>query len=98
VIRLVLPAPLRTLASAPDLLELDVAAPVTVASVLDAAEAALPALRGAIRDPGTGRRRPFVRFYACRDDWSNEPLDRPLPAAVASGEEPLLVVGAMSGG
>jgi hypothetical protein len=71
---------------------------LTLRAVLDALEAQFPVLRGTIRDHATKVRRPFLRFYACQEDWSNEPPDAPLPAAVASGEEPLLVVGAMAGG
>jgi hypothetical protein len=71
---------------------------VTRAALLDALESAYPVLRGTIRDHGTGRRRAFVRFYACEQDLSNEPADAPLPAAVAAGSEPFLIVGAMAGG
>ncbi|HXY67890.1 MAG TPA: MoaD/ThiS family protein, partial [Gemmatimonadales bacterium] len=75
-----------------------VPAPVTQASVLDALEASYPVLRGAIRDHGTGRRRPFIRFFACQRDLSHEAPDAPLPEAVASGAEPFLVIGAIAGG
>jgi hypothetical protein len=78
--------------------QLDVAGPVTQRAVIDALEAAFPALRGTIRDPATQRRRPFIRFFACEDDLSLEPPDAPLPEAVVSGREPLHVVGAMAGG
>ena len=98
MIRVVLPAHLRTLARVDDQVEVEVAGPATQRSVLDAVEARYPMLRGAIRDHVTLERRPFVRFYACEQDLSHEPLDAPLPAAVAAGREPYLVVGAMAGG
>jgi hypothetical protein len=98
VIRVVLPSPLRTLVQVRDELEVDVPGAVTVASVLDAVEAAYPALRGTMRDQVTHRRRPFIRFYACENDLSHDATDLPLPAPVAAGAEPLVVVGAMSGG
>ena len=98
MIRVVLPAHLRTLSRASGEVQLDVGGSVSVASVLDALEARYPVLRGAIRDHVTHKRRPFVRFFACEQDLSHEPPDAPLPDAVASGAEPLLVVGAMAGG
>jgi sulfur-carrier protein len=98
MIRVVLPAHLRTLARVGEQVEVEVAGPVTQRSVLDALEARYPMLRGAIRDHVTLKRRPFVRFYACEQDLSHEPLDAPLPEAVAAGSEPYLVVGAMAGG
>jgi hypothetical protein len=98
VIRVVLPAHLRTLSRASGEVELDVDGRASVQSVLDALEARYPVLRGAIRDHVTQKRRPFVRFFACERDLSHEPPDAPLPDAVASGAEPLLVVGAMAGG
>lgn len=98
MIRVVLPSPLRTLVQVRDELEVDVPGAVTVASVLDAVEAAYPALRGTMRDQVTHRRRPFIRFYACENDLSHDATDLPLPAPVAAGAEPLVVVGAMSGG
>jgi molybdopterin synthase sulfur carrier subunit len=98
VIRVVLPAHLRTLARVNGEVTLDVAAPVTLAAVLDALEARYPVLRGTIRDHGTRRRRAFLRFFACEQDLSHEPPDTPLPDAVAAGREPFLVVGAMAGG
>ena len=98
MIRVVLPAPLRTLAQVKGEVHLDVEGVVTQRSVLDALEARYPVLRGTIRDQGTLRRRAFVRFFACEEDLSNESPDTPLPAAVALGKEPLLVVGAMAGG
>jgi hypothetical protein len=98
MIRVVLPAHLRALARVRGEVRLDVTGPVTPAAVLDALEASYPVLRGTIRDQVTGQRRAFVRFYACELDLSNEPLGSPLPAAVAAGAEPFLVVGAMAGG
>lgn len=98
MIRLVLPAHLRALAKVDDEVTLDVAAPVTQRSVLDALEARFPMLRGTIRDHVTERRRPFLRFYACEQDLSDESPDAPLPEAVARGTEPYLVVGAIAGG
>jgi sulfur-carrier protein len=97
-VRVRLPTHLRRLARVDGEIQVDVAEPVTLAAVLDAVEARHPALRGAIRDRATGRRRAFVRFFACEEDLSNESPDAPLPAAVAEGKEPLLVVGAMAGG
>ncbi|GAC1575559.1 MAG: MoaD/ThiS family protein [Candidatus Dormibacteria bacterium] len=78
--------------------QVEVAEPPSVASVLDALEAQYPALRGTMRDQASGVRRPFIRFYASEEDLSQEPMDAPLPPAVAGGAEPLAVVGAMSGG
>jgi hypothetical protein len=98
VIRVVLPAHLRTLARVGGEVEVEVAGPVTQRSVLDALEAGYPMLRGTIRDQITGRRRPFLRFFACEEDLSHELPDAPLPDAVAAGTEPFLVVGAMAGG
>jgi hypothetical protein len=98
MIRLVLPAHLRTLARVTGEVELQVEGEVTQRAVLDALEARYPMLRGTIRDHATQRRRAFVRFYACERDLSHEPPDAPLPGSVASGAEPLLVVGAMAGG
>jgi len=98
MIRVVLPAHLRTIAQIHGEVELDVPGQVTQRSVLDALEARYPTLRGTIRDHVTQRRRAFIRFYACKDDLSNESPDDPLPDAVATGAEPLLVVGAMAGG
>jgi len=97
-VRVILPYPLYTLAHSDAELELDVAAPVTLAAVLDALEAAYPALVGAVRDRATGQRRPLVRFYACQDDLSNNAPDALLPDEVAAGREPLLIVGAIAGG
>jgi molybdopterin synthase sulfur carrier subunit len=98
VIRVVLPAHLRTLARVAGEVTLDLEGPVTQRSILDALEARYPPLRGAIRDNVTRQRRPFVRFFACAEDVSHEPPDAPLPDAVATGAEPFLVVGAMAGG
>ncbi|MGH3918659.1 MAG: MoaD/ThiS family protein [Pseudonocardiaceae bacterium] len=98
MIRLRLPAHLRTLACIDGEVELHVAGPATQRSVLDALETRYPMLRGTIRDHVTGRRRAFVRFFACEQDLSHELPDTPLPAAVAGGTEPFLVVGAMAGG
>ena len=98
MIRVVLPAHLRTLARVGGEVELDVAAPVTQRSVLDALEASYPVLLGTIRDRGNGRRRAMVRFFACQEDLSHDSPDDPLPEAVITGEEPYLIVGAMAGG
>jgi molybdopterin converting factor small subunit len=98
MIRVELPAHLRTLAKVTGEVTVEVAAPVTQRSVLDALEAKYPVLRGAIRDHQSLRRRAFVRFFACAEDLSNEPLDAPLPEPVAEGVEPYLIVGALAGG
>jgi molybdopterin synthase sulfur carrier subunit len=98
MIRVVLPAHLRTLAHVDGEVALDVEGQVTQRSVLDALEACYPMLRGTIRDQVTHQRRAFVRFFACEEDWSQEPPDAPLPDAVAMGAEPLLIIGAMAGG
>jgi molybdopterin synthase sulfur carrier subunit len=98
VIKVVLPAHLRTLAQLQGELALDVKGPVTQRSVLDALEARYPMLCGTLRDHVTLQRRPFVRFFACEEDWSHESPDKPLPEAVASGKEPFLIVGAIAGG
>jgi sulfur-carrier protein len=98
MIRVVLPQHLRTLARVGEEVELEVEGPPTQRAVLDALEARYPMLRGTIRGHTNHRRRPFVRFFACEQDLSHEPPDDPLPEAVASGAEPLLVVGAMAGG
>ena len=98
MIRVVLPAHLRTLARVGAEVKLDVEAPVTQRSVLDALEASYPMLRVTIRDHVTRQRRPFLRFFACEQDLSHEPPDAPLPDPVATGAEPFLVVGAMAGG
>jgi hypothetical protein len=98
MIRVELPQHLCTLAHAGRTVTLEVTGAVTTGSVLDALEAAHPALRGTIRDHGTLKRRAFVRYFACQEDWSHEPSDRPLPEAVATGKEPFLIVGAIAGG
>ena len=98
MIRVILPAHLRTLAHVDDEVNIDVDGPATQRSVLDALEASYPMLRGTIRDHVTQQRRPFLRFFACEQDLSHELPDTPLPDAVATGAEPLLVVGAMAGG
>jgi molybdopterin synthase sulfur carrier subunit len=98
MIRVALPAHLRNLSRTDGEVSLDLAVPVTLGAALDALERTYPVLRGTIRDQVTGRRRPFVRFYACELDLSHEPMDVVLPPAVQSGDEPLLVVGAMAGG
>jgi len=98
MIRVVLPQHLRTLARVGGEVELEVEGPPTQRAVLDALEASYPMLRGTIRGHTTHRRRPFVRFFACEQDLSHQPPDDPLPEPVASGKEPLLVVGAMAGG
>jgi hypothetical protein len=97
-VRVVLPAPLRTLAALPAAVPVTVDGAVTLGAVLDALEASHPVLCGTIRDRTTGRRRPFVRFFACEEDLSHEPPTALLPAAVASGAEPFVVLGAMAGG
>jgi hypothetical protein len=98
MIRVVLPPHLRTLAHVGAEVKLDVEGPATQRSVLDALEASYPMLRGTIRDHVTQERRPFLRFFACEEDLSHERPDAPLPDAVASGAEPLFVVGAIAGG
>ena len=98
MIRVELPAHLRTLARVGHEISIDVAGPVTQRSVLDALEAAYPVLRGTIRDHGTLKRRAFLRYFACEQDLSHEPPDAALPARVASGDEPFLIVGALAGG
>jgi hypothetical protein len=98
-IRVALPLHLQRLAKIESAeIALDVAPPITAAAVLDALEARLPMLRGTIRDHSTGNRRPMVRFFACNEDLTHEPPSAPLPEAVASGKEPLLIVGAIAGG
>ena len=98
MIRVVLPFHLRNLAHVDSEVQLEVAAPITVSSVLDALEARYPVLRGTMRDHGTLKRRPFIRFFACKEDISLEPPDTQLPAEVINGKEPFLIVGAMAGG
>ena len=96
-IRVVLPGHLKRLAHVEHEVEVEVEHP-TLAAVLDAVESSYPVLRGTIRDQATGKRRNFIRFFACNEDLSHEPVDAPLPDRVLTGEEPLLVVGAMAGG
>lgn len=98
MIRVVLPPHLRTLAGVQGDVELQVEGPVTLRSVLDTLEASHPVLRGTIRDHATKERRAFLRFFACEQDLSHEPPDTPLPEAVARGQEPLFVIGAIAGG
>ena len=98
MIRVVLPAHLRTLAQVDGEVKLELEGPVTPQSILDALEAGYPMLRGTIRDHVTGQRRAFLRFFACGEDLSHEPADARLPDAVAAGAEPFPIVGAMAGG
>ena len=98
MIRVVLPAHLRTLARADREVTVEVAGPATTRSVLDALEARYPVLQGTLRDHVTQQRRPFVRFFACEEDLSHDSPDAPLPEAVAAGREPFLIVGAIAGG
>jgi sulfur-carrier protein len=98
MVRVTLPYHLRNLAKVAGDVQVDVIGTVTVRSVLDALEARYPMLRGTIRHYETGERRPFLRFFACADDWSLESLDRELPSAIARGEEPLIVLGSIAGG
>jgi sulfur-carrier protein len=98
MIRVVLPAHLRTLARVGAEVQVRLDGPATLGAVLDALESSYPVLRGTIRGHDGGRRRPFIRFYACEQDLSHEPPEAPLPDAVTSGAEPFLVVGAMAGG
>ena len=98
MIRVVLPFHLRNLARVDGEVELEIAGPVTIRAVLDALEAQYPVLQGTIRDHGTFKRRPFVRFFACKEDLSLEPVDTILPEAVVNGKEPFLIIGAMAGG
>lgn len=98
MIRVLLPYHLRNLAGVAGEVQLQAAAPVTLRSVLDALEARYPMLRGAIRDYTTQQRRPFLRFFVCQQDWSNESPDAELPDAVVTGREPLLIIGAIAGG
>ncbi len=98
MIRVELPFHLRNLAHVEREVTVDVKGPVTLRAVLDALEARYPVLAGTIRDHATQKRRPFLRFYACEEDWSNESPDKPLPEVVASGKEPLSIIGAIAGG
>jgi hypothetical protein len=98
MIRVILPYHLRTLAQVGAEVQLEVAAPVTQRSVLDALEARYPMLRGTIRDHVTQKRRPLLRFWVCNEDISHDPPDTPLPDAIASGAEPFFIIGAIAGG
>ena len=98
MIRVELPYHLRMLANLSGELSLEVPPPVTLGSFLDSLESRFPMLSGTIRDQITKKRRPLLRFFACETDWSNEPMDKPLPEAVVSGEEVLVVLGAIAGG
>jgi hypothetical protein len=99
MIRVILPQHLRTLASIEQReLKLDVPAPVSASSILDVIEARYPMLRGTIRDHITKQRRPLVRFFACEEDLSHDPLDKPLPQPIATGAEPFFIIGAIAGG
>jgi hypothetical protein len=98
MIRVEIPYHLRKLAGVDSELQLDLPAPVTIRAVLDALELRYPMLRGTIRDHDTLQRRPFLRFFACEEDWSHQPQDAELPDAVVKGKEPLLIIGAIAGG
>jgi hypothetical protein len=98
MIRVLLPFHLKTLARFDGEVSLDVAATATIRAVLDELEARYPMLRGTIRDHVTKERRPMLRFFVCEEDWSHDAMDRPLPEAIASGKEPLWIVGAIAGG
>jgi len=98
MIRVIIPYHLKNLARITGEVQLELDGPITLRAVLDALEARYPMLRGTIRDHTTGKRRDFIRFYACEQDFSNEPVDTPLPNAIAAGTEPLLVIGAIAGG
>lgn len=98
MIRVAIPFHLQTLAGVDEEVQLNLDGPATLGAVLDTLEARYPALRGTIREHGTLRRRPFLRFFACGQDLSHEPPDTPLPEAVATGAEPLFIVGAIAGG
>jgi sulfur-carrier protein len=98
MIRVALPFHLRRLAQADGEVELEIAGPVTQRSILDALEAKYPVLCGTIRDHQTLKRRDFLRFFACEEDWTHQPPDAPLPEAVATGQEPFLIIGAIAGG
>ena len=97
-IRVTLPFHLKNLAHSDNEVTVEVSPPITQRSILDALEARYPMLRGAIRDHVTLQRRPFLRFFACEEDWSHESPDTPLPEAIASGKEPFMVIGAIAGG
>jgi len=98
MIRVMLPYHLRNLAKVDSEVQLEVQSPVTIGAVLDSLEARYPVLRGTIRDHSTLRRRSFIRFFACKEDLSNEPANTPVPEAITAGVEPFMIVGAMAGG
>ncbi len=98
MIRVLLPTHLKNLAQVTGEIQLDLTGPVSQSTILDALESRYPMLRGTMRDQVTHKRRPFVRFFACQQDLSHEPPETPLPAAIATGAEPFLVIGAMAGG
>jgi sulfur-carrier protein len=98
MIRVMLPAHLRTLARVDGIVELDIEGPPTLGALLDALENRYPVLRGTIREHATLRRRPFVRYFACQQDLSHEGVDLPLPEVIVRGEEPFMIIGAMAGG
>ena len=98
MVRVLLPAHLKTLAGVRGEMKIDVAGTVSAASILDALETTCPALRGTIRNPVTGQRRPFVRFFVGGEDLSHQPLDQELPSSITSGDETFVVIGAMAGG
>jgi len=98
MIRVIIPAPLRSLAQINSEIELTVKAPVTQCAILDALEARYPMLKGTLRDHVTGQRRPLIRFFACEEDISHNPPDAVLPEAIVSGKEPFLIIGAIAGG
>jgi hypothetical protein len=98
MIRVVLPYHLRTLARVEGEVRIEAGSPATLGHILDTLESSYPALRGAIREHGAGKRRPFIRFFVCKEDWSHEPPGAKLPDAVINGLEPFLIVGAMAGG
>jgi len=98
MVRVLLPYHLRNLARVNGEVQLEVNPPVTIGAVLDAIESRYPVLRGTIRDHGTRKRRPFIRYFVCKEDFSLEPIETVLPEAITSGDEPFLVVGAMAGG
>ena len=98
MIRVAMPLHLRTLAKVDGEVQLEVADPVTVQTILDALEARFPMLRGTIRDHVSGKRRPLVRFFVCAEDITHDSVDTPLPEAIVSGSEPFLIIGAIAGG
>jgi hypothetical protein len=98
MIRVIIPHHLRTLAKTNAEVEIEVDGPVTLRAILDALETRYPMLRGTIRDHVTEKRRPFLRFFVCEEDWSLKPPDAPLPEAIASGKEPFFIIGAIAGG